>query len=81
MDNESLTKYLNGINDAWQFLKFYMQRSDWTEAAWMEMVDKADELIRKHNNNKMIADIFIAMIGEMERVSGVMETWKNSRAS
>lgn len=81
MNNESLTKYLNGINDAWQFLKFYMQRSDWTEAAWMEMVDKADELIRKHGNNKMIADIFIAMIGEMERTSGVMEQWKNSRAS
>lgn len=81
MSNEELTKYLNGINELWQMFKHYMKQDDWSSEVWTEIVDKADELIKKHGNNRMIADMALAMIGEMERVSGVMETWKNSRAS
>ena len=68
MNKEELTKYLNGLNDCWQFLKFGMTSPDKSSRAfWADAIEKAGEIDKKHNN-PVIRAVLIAAADEIERV-------------
>ena len=69
MNKEELTKYLNGLNDCWQFLKFGMTSPDkGSQAFWSDAIEKAGEIDKKYNN-QFIRAVLIAATDEIERVA------------
>ena len=68
MEKEQLTKYLNGLNDCWQFLKSGMTSTEGsTKAFWDGVIEQAGEIDKRHNN-QFIRAVLIAATDEIERV-------------
>ena len=69
MGNEILTKYHDGFNDCWQFLKQYMTSGDPTDQAYWDSVIRDASTISEKHGNKLITSILIEITNELERVS------------
>ena len=66
MDKEELTKYLNGLNDCWQFIKYGMTDPSDDQTFWDEAIARAEEIDRRHNN-PFIRRVLIEAASEIDR--------------
>lgn len=57
------------MSDAWTFLKKYANIEIDDEASWDTLVKEADEICKKHNNNKYVREIIVAVVNEITRLS------------
>lgn len=60
------------FTDAWRFYKKYadVQQAD---EYWEAMVDGADVIAKKYQNNKLCCDLILAVVDELERKSKEMK--------
>lgn len=56
------------VVDAWRFFKYYMDLTPTDASYWKQMVDAADLIANRYNNNTFVLKIMCCMLDELERI-------------
>lgn len=72
MSNEKLKRYYDMFTDSWRFFKKYSDVKD-TDEYWEAVVNETHEISKKYGECKIIINLVLAALTELERISKEMK--------
>lgn len=72
MGNEELKRYYDMFTDSWRFFKKYSEVKD-TDEYWEVVVNESGAISRKYGKCKIIINLVLAALTELERISKEMK--------
>lgn len=67
---EKLKEYHEIITEAWKYLKCVIEKYngiDIDNVDWSEIIEKGENIVKRHDKNKFAIDIVLACVEEFER--------------